>query len=89
MGGRRALARQLGTEAARCETLLYLDGDVTAQKPATGMVDLKPKLSFDIGTWYKTNQALYGSLDELRLLDRAMSAEEIAKRMEQTSGEKR
>ncbi len=71
------------------DVLLYLDGDVTAQQPATGMVDLKPKLSFDIGTWYKTNQALYGSLDELRLLNRAMSAEQIAKRMEQTSGETR
>ena len=43
-------------------------------------MDLKPKLDFVVGTWYKTNQALYGAIDELRLLDRALSMDEIRAR---------
>ncbi len=60
---------------------LYLDGEVTARDSTSGTMDLKPKLDFVVGTWYKTNQAFYGAIDELRLLDRALSEDEIRARM--------
>ena len=59
---------------------LYLDGELTARDSTSGTMDLKPKLDFVVGTWYKTNQAFYGAIDELRLLDRALSEDEIRAR---------
>lgn len=62
------------------EVVLYLDGKPTARAAARGAVDLNPKRDFVVGTWHKTNQAFYGAIDELRLLDRALSADEVLAR---------
>ena len=67
------------------EVILYVDGEVTARESIGGMIALQPKLSFGIGTWHQTNQAYYGSLDELRLLNWALSPDDIAVRIERAS----
>jgi len=43
-------------------------------------VNLNPKLSLTMATWYKKNQAFSGSLDEVRVWDRALSHELMRER---------
>lgn len=57
---------------------VYVNGEVTASTRASGPVALNPKLAFGIGTWFKTNQALFGAIDELRIWNKAFTAEQIA-----------
>ena len=70
-------------------TNLVLDGKPTAREPASGAVDLNPKRDFVVGTWHKTNQAFYGAIDELRLMDRALSADEVRDRTKNTGASPR
>lgn len=57
---------------------IYINGEVTAATRASGPIEMKPRLNFGIGTWTKTNQALFGAIDELHLWNRALSDEEIS-----------
>jgi len=57
---------------------IYINGEVTAATRASGPIEMKPRLAFGVGTWFKTNQALFGAIDELHLWNRALSEEEIS-----------
>lgn len=59
---------------------LYVDGQVVAQREARGALRLTPGLPLRIGTWYQKNQAYCGAVDELRIWQRGLSANEIRER---------
>ena len=54
--------------------VLYLNGEVVDAKQAGGALQLNDKVPLVIGTWYQRNQAFSGAVDEVRLWDRALSA---------------
>ena len=60
--------------------LLFVDGQIVDTAQASGNVQLNPQLTLSLGTWYKTNQAFSGALDELRIWDRALSADLLKER---------
>jgi len=82
--GRRALREGRWHHVALtydgAEVVLHVDGVPAARAEATGKVALEPDVDLVIGTWYQTNQALFGAIDELRLHDRALTSRELAAR---------
>ena len=59
---------------------LYVDGRVVDQREVHGEVALRPGIALRIGTWFSQNQAFCGSVDTLRIWQRALSLAEIGDR---------
>jgi hypothetical protein len=61
-----------GTQAA-----LHVDGWQAASAPLHGALAMLPHLDLIVGTWHKTNQALFGAVDEIAVYDRALQPNEL------------
>jgi hypothetical protein len=59
---------------------LVFDGEVVAEAPTAGRLPLLEGVPLRLGTWAGKNQAFCGSIDALRLWNRALSNEELAVR---------
>jgi hypothetical protein len=56
---------------------LALDGEVVDEVYAQGNVAINPLLELVVGTWFQKNQAFCGSLDSVRLWNRAFAPDEL------------
>ena len=59
---------------------LYVDAQEAASAALTGELAFEDRHHLKLGTWYKTNQAYFGAIDELRLLKRALEPNELERR---------
>lgn len=65
-------------DAAASRATLWVNGEAVASEPVDGSISTRIVNPMKIGTWYRANQAFRGWIDEVRLHDHALSAEQIA-----------
>jgi hypothetical protein len=64
-------------DAAWFAVRLYADGRQVARRTVPMAPDVPPRPTLRLATWYRSNQAFRGAIDEVRLYERALTAGEI------------
>ena len=70
----------LVVDGANGTARLMLDGNVVCEESVRGDVVIKNGLDLVVGTWFAKNQAFYGTLDSIRIWNRALAADELKAR---------
>jgi hypothetical protein len=73
-------------DPASASARLYLDGEVVAEAPVVGRLPLREDEPLTVGVDAEGGTAHAGRIDSLRLWNRALSAEELAERVQQLPG---